>query len=247
MADEQALSQAQETRVQELIDTSLVNLRNATELFETHTEVPTHTPKNIYEQVWPYVSGTDKRLYWYDLTNNTWRYAREYDHSTRNRLLNFDADDVTINNTATETTIYTYTVPGGTLGTDGIVRARLYFGRLVANTTSITITLRAQYGSAADSISDTDFDTTDMEGYLEALLVGTGATNTQKLVFSAHGWPSGFDSVGNIQTLHEQSISYFNQDSTSNQAFKFTVQWSGAANASNEMIGRLFTVEFLTA
>lgn len=42
---------------------------------DTTDTVPTYVPKKIQEQVILYISGATLRLYVYDFTNNTWRYA----------------------------------------------------------------------------------------------------------------------------------------------------------------------------
>jgi hypothetical protein len=50
-------------------------LENLWGLFPTMSTVPTHVPRNLYEQVVNYKSGATKRLYIYDITNNAWSYT----------------------------------------------------------------------------------------------------------------------------------------------------------------------------
>lgn len=49
-------------------------LRDIDGLYETLSTAPTHTPRNSFEQIKLYKSGTTYRLYMYDCTNNAWRY-----------------------------------------------------------------------------------------------------------------------------------------------------------------------------
>lgn len=48
-------------------------------LFKTVTVVPTATPipvpRNYLDQIQIYTNGATLRLYWYDVTNNTWHYV----------------------------------------------------------------------------------------------------------------------------------------------------------------------------
>jgi hypothetical protein len=44
-------------------------------MFDIISAVPTHTPKNLYDQVKIYTNGTTYRLYWYDWVNHVWHYA----------------------------------------------------------------------------------------------------------------------------------------------------------------------------
>lgn len=44
-------------------------------LFETVSAVPKHNPKTIFDQIKIYSNGTTYQLYWYDVSNNKWRYT----------------------------------------------------------------------------------------------------------------------------------------------------------------------------
>ena len=56
-------------------DQPKIRLKDLDGYFETVSSVPTHTPRNLYEQVKIYVSGATYRLYIYDMTNQAWRYV----------------------------------------------------------------------------------------------------------------------------------------------------------------------------
>lgn len=44
-------------------------------LLQTFTTAPTHTPKNISEQICIAYISTEYRLYWYDTLQKAWKYA----------------------------------------------------------------------------------------------------------------------------------------------------------------------------
>lgn len=48
------------------------NVREITGLFRTVSVVPTKAPRNIFEQIVLYKSGTTSRLYAYNTTDNEW-------------------------------------------------------------------------------------------------------------------------------------------------------------------------------
>ncbi len=50
-------------------------VENVWGLFGTSSTVPTHVPRNLYEQVVNYKNGATKRLYTYDAVNNIWSYV----------------------------------------------------------------------------------------------------------------------------------------------------------------------------
>ncbi len=50
-----------------------IKLRNVSGFFEVVSAVPTHKPKNAYEQIKLYVSGATYRIYFYDYKGKAWR------------------------------------------------------------------------------------------------------------------------------------------------------------------------------
>lgn len=43
--------------------------------FQVVAVAPTHTPRDIYDQIIIYVNGATLRLYWYDWVNHAWHYV----------------------------------------------------------------------------------------------------------------------------------------------------------------------------
>jgi len=57
------------------IDSRSLKLDNLFGMFRTVDTAPTHTPRNLFEQIMIFKTGTTYRLYWYDTMNNEWHYA----------------------------------------------------------------------------------------------------------------------------------------------------------------------------
>lgn len=57
------------------IDARLVDVTNLSGFIDTIDTVPTETPRNFYEQFKIYKNATTYRFYWYDFTNNEWRFS----------------------------------------------------------------------------------------------------------------------------------------------------------------------------
>lgn len=139
---------------------------------------------------------------------------------------------VVINNTTTETNMFSYTVPGGTLGTTGILRYRLS-GYLAASNTvgDNTVTFKLYYGSTSISftgqVDGSDTDGTDFDMWGE--VVGTGATNTQWLKAAGISESTEWRGV-NGQGINSAFDSSVAEDSTGDLAFKLTATMSAAAD-----------------
>jgi hypothetical protein len=100
-----------------------------------------------------------------------------------NTALNRVTADTTVANTAPETNLYAYTVPGGTLGTNNVLRLTLQITDLDVNTGQ-TCVLRFKYGGTTlGSISLTnsspDTDITNAKALLTFTIAADGATNAQ--------------------------------------------------------------------
>ena len=57
------------------VDSNLLKLENILGFIRTMSAVPSHKPRNLFEQFIIYVSGATLRFYMYDTTNLTWRYV----------------------------------------------------------------------------------------------------------------------------------------------------------------------------
>lgn len=133
---------------------------------------------------------------------------------------------VDVKNTTTETTVLTYSVPGGTLGTDGALRVTIQ-ARIV-HTIAGTLTIRFKYGATtlltitvpegvavADKSSDIGF-----------LLTANGATNAQRV----SGRVDMQDAANSVRSRWNQEGTA-TEDSTAAKTLAVTVQWGAASNS----------------
>jgi len=129
-----------------------------------------------------------------------------------------------VTNTTTETTIYSYTVPGGTLGTSNMLRLTIW-GQYLNNTGGArTLTIKVKYGATtvADETRATNADAANQDFKLEAFLMAAGATNSQKGGFVIHG--------ANVnQIFSNASYGTAAEDSTASKTLTVTVTHDSAS------------------
>lgn len=151
------------------------------------------------------------------------------------------ATDVTVVNTTTETSIYSYSVPAATLDTNRLLRLTI-FGDILANSGTPNLTVRVKFGGTtiyADATANFSASATRRPFFFQILLAGDGATNAQVL----GGWlfvgaiGTATTGTGDLGVDENQGVAPIANtaalDQTSAQTLDVTVQWS-AANASVE-------------
>lgn len=148
--------------------------------------------------------------------------------------------EASVVNTVDETNLMSFTLTGGDLGTAGILWGRIFIQKLDA-TSGDTLRIRSYYGAtAADDTTGIDGTITNMRGFLEFWILGTGATNTQDLDFRLHTFSGEkIDSLGAVDSAVQigwvgSSGTTAAIDSTANQTVKVTAQWS-AARVGNDI------------
>jgi hypothetical protein len=141
----------------------------------------------------------------------------------------------TMSGTVTETTVYTFSVPGGSLGSDGMLRLTLFgYGQLVSG----GMTYRFKYGGTtfASYGGDDAFDVTSPHE-IRFQLAALGATNSQvgraTILVSNSASPNGLASGASGVARGAGGV-----DSTVNQTLAVTVEQT-VASASNN-----FTIEY---
>jgi len=167
-------------------------------------------------------------------------------------LLDVDTSDTTIVNDATEQTVYSFTVAGGTLSTNRLLRLTV-FGEILNNSgTARTLTLRAKYGGtqfAGPAIATIASSASRRAVRLTALLAADGATNAQQGQAELHvgsavgvAGPDGTATAGaaNLDITAHTALAI---DSTTNQTLLVTVLLGGTAHASWEYVMRAAYLE----
>jgi hypothetical protein len=148
-------------------------------------------------------------------------------------LLLADATGASCQNTTTETTLCTVSVPANTLSTGNAVRARCYFNQWKQNTDGDALTIRMYYGTtvvASFVFTHGAESVVEWDGYLEGILMASGATNTQEGQVEVFGHPQGGGSQTSLLRVYGEGTAA--EDSTGALTFKITAQWNQAGAGS---------------
>lgn len=128
--------------------------------------------------------------------------------------------DVTVTNTTTETELYTFTIPGGTLGTNQC--AEQWVSGILTTDGATSLTVRAKYGAGETSSGFTPAALSANNFAAMAKVCGDGTEGTQRV--------SLLFFYGNSAGLR-QGQTDITVDSTAANALALTIQW-GAATAA---------------
>jgi len=133
---------------------------------------------------------------------------------------------VNVVSTASEITLLSYSVPGGMLGVDKMIKLTAYGDSLYNNSTSDTITIRLKYGTTtiASWTSTSSLSATRKSFHLECNLMASGATNTQY----GRVW-AALRFGGNDFRISEIANGTGAENSTGTLTVSVTAQWSASS------------------
>ena len=155
-------------------------------------------------------------------TASTDAASKAYAESAAIKKISIITADATSPSNTTETNLISVTVPGGTLGTANGVRLKAYLSSLEMNANG-DFTLRCKYGGATlATLTLPSGSISGGKGFIEFLLLATGAANTQEgsgLIFAT---PGGVTSSGAIALAAASGAS--GVDSTADQTLLITTQ-----------------------
>lgn len=156
-------------------------------------------------------------------TAPTWSSATKIDVSTT---------DATIGASTTETTVYSATVPAGTLGTNNGVHLKMYVGTGGGGNANQFLIIRLKYGGSTVVTYTSGVGTSiGINGYIDFLLLGAGTTSAQEGSLSTYASvASGSGYFAKVNALGTSAV-----DSTSDQTLSVTAKWdttTGIANPS---------------
>jgi hypothetical protein len=152
-------------------------------------------------------------------------------------ILNEDYSTVTVSNTSAETAVYTYTVPGGTLGTGGGLHIRLFGTYLNNHNTGDSVVVSVKFGATtlwSSSASLTTRSANPASLYFDVFLGNTGATNSQKLggsvSFGRSPTSAPAAGTGSFSTTNIDALPYGTsaEDSTAAKTLTITVKFNTA-------------------
>lgn len=152
------------------------------------------------------------------------------------QVLDRDVTEAEALNTTTETSVYSFTVPGGTLGASGVLRVS-HLGRWLQNSGAGRPgpIVRVKYGGVvvfwAQHTSNVGTNANPHPVYLELLIAAANATNAQRVdgrlsIGGVYAEPPAA-AVADVATL-TSGHNALAVDSTTNQTLQLTVQLSNA-------------------
>jgi len=141
-------------------------------------------------------------------------------------VLDRDATDVLLDFTSSEVTLYSFSVPGGTLGTNRMIVVQLFFTNQ-GSTGGDTATIRCKYGSTTvvTLVPVGVLPLSNGVGHITFYLYADGATGSQRgltqFLTEDHATPT------QVNEWHGGTAS---EDSTSAKTLAITCQWSTAGS-----------------
>lgn len=139
-------------------------------------------------------------------------------------LVDLNVTAVAVNNTTTETTLYSYSLPANSLGKRGMAVVTVFIDDFEHDETT-TLTIRFKYGSTTvGTISFSPADNTEnQELKVVGTLVSNNSTSSQKSFLSCEG-------RDNISHVSYYDYGTASEDSTGNLTLSVTAQWGAADN-----------------
>ena len=139
-----------------------------------------------------------------------------------------DTTETHIASSVTETSVFSYTVPGGTLSTNRLLELRLAL-RYYNTADGAALTIRVKYGATTIlTLSDTNPTVTVPKyGFLEVMLWGDGATNAQEALGVFYLSPNGLP-----PEIFGSDEGTSAEDSTADKTLDVTIQL-GSNNANH--------------
>jgi hypothetical protein len=142
--------------------------------------------------------------------------------------------DTTVTNTASETSVYSFSVPGGTLATNIALRLTIFATYTNSSGSTDTFTVRLKYGATTVGTVQMDLGSgaTVFQSPISAMLMADGATNAQ---LASLFWSIREDNAGNMAPVDRRGGTSSSEDSTAAKNFVVTVQHS-VANSTTTFV-----------
>lgn len=170
------------------------------------------------------------------LNGNSLKVGTSQVVSTIGTLIDATSSDLLIESTASETTMYQFTIPAGALGTDNAIKVDIHFEDFDISSNSATATFRADYGgtdfaSAMVNASSLAANIDEWDGEISVYLYNNGATNAQKGSLWFEALDPAMDATPAIGKGGHGTAAV---DSASSQTLTITVQFS-ESNAATQI------------
>jgi hypothetical protein len=157
------------------------------------------------------------------------------DANSTSGALDTDTSSTTVSGTTVETTVYSYTVPGGTLGTSHGVRLT-WLGYFSASAGSgLTATVRVKYGSSelfSYAVADVSGGNTKAFDLSFRLFSANSASAQRSIGVFCVGPNGSTTGSGQLMGTHVIARDSASEDSTADKALVITVQHSSTNNVT---------------
>lgn len=165
-------------------------------------------------------------------TDGTHATSKTYVDTEASKKISVSTTAVTVVNTTSEEDLVSFSIPANTLGTNNGVNLEVDIHIDIDTSSANALVFRLKYGTTTiatingESLTAADFN---FDGYLNAVIMGDGATNAQVANF---GWAVTEDSMNTLEPNNDTqgyaSVAHARgtaaEDSTGNLDFKITVQ-----------------------
>lgn len=149
------------------------------------------------------------------------------------KKVSIDVSNTTLTTTVTETTLYTVSIPGGTLSTNNGLRFRISITDLDMGNNPTNLTIRMKYGGTTMATvvsANVTSGATNLQGHIEGYILAAGTTSSQEGQCSLH-----FNEGNGYYAAHSGTAAI---DSTSSQNLVITAQFS-TATSSGMTVGNI--------
>jgi hypothetical protein len=130
-----------------------------------------------------------------------------------------------------ETTLYTTSITGGTLGTNDGIRFSIMLSEIALTDNTGNLTIRLKYGATTlctAILNNDDSSAWTFQGYIEGMVLANGATNAQKGMLTIISGNGEVDTGTIPDTVSFQDYGTSAEDSTTNKNLVITAQCTDA-------------------
>lgn len=141
----------------------------------------------------------------------------------------------------TETALFTTTITAGDLGTDKIVKGRVYITNYETNSATETLTIRLKYGTTTLSTAILDPGSTisanTKRGYIDFLIAADGSASAQSSVMHIFIFDNTLDGQDAATGVNNITTGTATENSATNLTLQVTGQWSTSTGTHNITTG----------
>lgn len=163
--------------------------------------------------------------------------------SNYSKKIDVTQSTLSFTNNNTEQTIYSATIPGGSLSTNNLVKMRVYMTVIGGNGSSQSVTFKLKYGATTIATHVTSAQTLSssksFQGFIEGIVMGDSSTSSQKGILfidllGQQFFPSGTVSVPVLRAVTSGTAS---ETSTADKTLSLTIQIPDATNQFTSISG----------